>query len=127
MPRQLLLSIWPKRRLDAIKCLLQLCLRISHQLTDTWTQQCPSSFLQNIGMIFPNGLNNSNKEDDKNVVVEDVKLDVEAEGVRMLEGDDESDFSDDCQMNFDVVKDLWVRKQTKPPWAEVASVRSESY
>ena len=80
-------------------------------------------------MIFPNGLNNSNKEDDKNVVVEDVKLDVEAESVGMVEGDDESDFSDDCQMDFDVVKDLWVRKQTKPPWAEVAiaSVRSESY
>ena len=79
-------------------------------------------------MIFPNSLNN-NKEDDRNVAVEDVKLDIEAEaeGVRMLEGDDESDFSDDCQMDFDVVKDLWVRKQTKPPWAEVASVRSESY
>ena len=81
-------------------------------------------------MIFPNGLN-KNKEDDKKVVVEDVKLDVEAEaeGVRMVEGDDESDFSDDCQMDFDVVKDLWVRKQTKPPWTEVAiaSVRPESY
>ena len=76
-------------------------------------------------MIFPNDLNN--KEDDKNVVVQDVKLDVEAEaeGVKMLEEDDESDFSDDCQMDFDVIKELWVRKQAKPPWPEVASVRSE--
>ena len=82
-------------------------------------------------MILPNDQLN-NKEDGHNMVVEvqDVKLDVESEvgqGVKMLEvGDDESDFSDDCQMDFDVIKDLWVRKQKKPPWAEVASVRSKS-
>ena len=76
-------------------------------------------------MILPN-----NKEDDQNVdavgVVPDVKLDAETDveqGVKMLEGvDDESDFSDDCQMDFDVIKDLWVRKQKKPPWAEVHSI-----
>ena len=59
-------------------------------------------------MILPN-----NKEDDQNVdavgVVQDVKLDAETDveqGVKMLEGvDDESDFSDDCQMDFDVIKD----------------------
>ena len=81
-------------------------------------------------MILPN-----NKEDDQNVdavgVVLDVKLDAETDveqGVKMLEGvDDESDFSDDCQMDFDVIKDLWVRKQKKPPWVEVASVRSKSF
>ena len=65
------------------------------------------------------------------VEVQDVKLDVESEvdqGVKMLEvGDDESDFSDDCQMDFDVIKDLWVRKQKKPPKrAEVASFRSKN-
>ena len=82
-------------------------------------------------MILPNDQLN-NKEDGHNMVVEvqDVKLDIESEvdqGVKMLEvGDDESDFSDDCQMDFDVIKDLWVRKQKKPPWAEVASVRSKS-
>ena len=77
----------------------------------------------------------NNKEDDQNVdavgVVQDVKLDAETDveqGVKILEGgDDESDFSDDCQMDFDVIKDLWVRKQKKPPWVEVASVRSKNF
>ena len=81
-------------------------------------------------MILPN-----NKEDDQNVdavgVVQDVKLDAETDveqGVKMLEGvDDESDFSDDCQMDFDVIKDLWVRKQKKPPKrVEVQSIRQIS-
>ena len=70
-------------------------------------------------MLFPNGVDN--KEDEKNS--KDVRLDVEveAENVKILvERDDESDFSDDCQMDFDGVKDLWVRKQRKPPWVEVA-------
>ena len=54
-----------------------------------------------------------------------MKLDVEAEvvqEVKMLDvgGDDESDFSDDCQMDFDLIKDMWVRKKRKPPWVEVA-------
>ena len=81
-------------------------------------------------MILPN---DQLKEDGQNVMVEvqDVRLDIEIEvdqGVKMLEvGDDESDFSDDCQMDFDVIKDLWVRKQKKPPKrAEVHSIRQIS-
>merc|ERR1712212_101814 len=48
----------------------------------------------------------------------DVRVDMEVENVEIVEGDDESDFSDDCQMDFDGIKDLWVRKQRKPPWVE---------
>ena len=55
------------------------------------------------------------------LVVEKLSGDVE-----IVVGDDESDFSDDCQMDFDGIKDLWVRKQRKPPWVEVAS-RHTSY
>ena len=82
-------------------------------------------------MVFPNGLDN--KEDENNLkaaVLQDVRLDmeVEAENVKISDaGDDESDFSDDCQMDFDGVKDLWVRKQRKPPWVEVAFVRSKRF
>ena len=75
-------------------------------------------------MILPS--DQLNNKEDVVVEVQDVKLDVESEvgqGVKMLEGgDDESDFSDDCQMDFDVIKDLWVRKQKKPPWVEVHSI-----
>ena len=78
-------------------------------------------------MVFPNSLNS--KEDDGNskaVELQDVRVDMEVENVELVEGGDESDFSDDCQMDFDGIKDLWVRKQRKPPWVEVAS-RHTSY
>ena len=69
-------------------------------------------------MIMPSDpLNN---KEDVVVEVEGVKVGVGGgvgQGGKMLEGgDDESDFSDDCQMDFDVIKDLWVRKQKKPLW-----------
>ena len=77
-------------------------------------------------MVFPNGLDN--KEDEKNSKDVRLEVEVEAENVKISDaGEDESDFSDDCQMDFDGVKDLWVRKQRKPPWVEVAFVRSERF
>ena len=63
----------------------------------------------------------SNKEEENSAKAQDcheVSLDLTREEVVTLEEDEESDFSDECEMDFDVSKDLWVKKQ-RNSWVEV--------
>ena len=65
--------------------------------------------------------NNNNEEEENSAKAEDcheVCLDLTREEVVTLE-EDESDFSDECEMDFDVSKDLWVKKQRNSSWVEV--------
>ena len=64
----------------------------------------------------------SNKEEENSAKAQDcheVSLDLTREEVVTLEEDEESDFSDECEMDFDVSKDLWVKKQRNSSWVEV--------
>ena len=61
------------------------------------------------------------KEEENSAKAEDcheVSLDLTREEVVTLEEEEESDFSDECEMDFDVSKDLWVKKQ-RNSWVEV--------
>ena len=63
-----------------------------------------------------------NKEKENIAKAEDcheVCLDLTREEVVTLEEEEESDFSDECEMDFDVSKDLWVKKQRNSSWVEV--------
>ena len=62
-----------------------------------------------------------NEEEENSAKAEDcheVSLDLTREEVVTLEEEEESDFSDECEMDFDVSKDLWVKKQ-RNSWVEV--------
>ena len=64
----------------------------------------------------------SNEEEENSAKAEDcheVCLDLTREEVVTLEEEEESDFSDECEMDFDVSKDLWVKKQRNSSWVEV--------
>lgn len=63
-----------------------------------------------------------NEEEENSAKAEDcheVSLDLTREEVVTLEEEEESDFSDECEMDFDVSKDLWVKKQRNSSWVEV--------
>ena len=63
-----------------------------------------------------------NEEKETSANAEDcheVCLDLTREEVVTLEEEEESDFSDECEMDFDVSKDLWVKKQRNSSWVEV--------
>merc|ERR1712156_1011546 len=65
----------------------------------------------------------SNKEEENSAKAEDcheVCIDLTREEVVTLD-EDESDFSDECEMDFDVSKDLWVKKQRNSSWVEGTS------
>ena len=65
--------------------------------------------------MFNKGEENSAKAED----CHEVCLDLTREEVVTLEEEEESDFSDECEMDFDVSKDLWVKKQRNSSWVEV--------
>ena len=63
-----------------------------------------------------------NEEEENSAKAEDcheVSLDLTREEVVTLEEEEKSDFSDECEMDFDVSKDLWVKKQKNSSWVEV--------
>merc|ERR1712223_266046 len=65
-----------------------------------------------------------NEEEENSAKAEDcheVCLDLTREEVVTLEEEEESDFSDECEMDFDVSKDLWVKKQRNSSWVEGTS------
>ena len=63
--------------------------------------------------------NVSRNEEEENSAKAEVSLDLTREEVVTLEEEKESDFSDECEMDFDVSKDLWVKKQRNSSWVEV--------
>ena len=70
-----------------------------------------------------------NKEEENSAKAEDcheVCLDLTREEVVTLEEEEESDFSDECEMDFDVSKDLWVKKQRNSSWVEVHIYKIQS-
>ena len=70
-----------------------------------------------------------NEEEENSAKAEDcheVCLDLTREEVVTLEEEEESDFSDECEMDFDVSKDLWVKKQRNSSWVEVHIYKIQS-